>query len=329
MQDVLVSISCITYNHEKYIAEALDSFLMQQTNFSYEILVHDDASTDDTANIIRSYHKKYPDLIKPILQTENQYFKGVKISLGLNFPRAKGKYIALCEGDDYWTNPLKLQKQIDVLEKNTKLSMCIHATKLIDANNGATIDVKRPHNNDAEFNCEEMILGGSFFHTSSVVFRKEFLKLPPKWVLVTEGFHSEIPLVLAPHGNVYYINEIMSAQRSRTPGSWTERVWDKPQKRIELYKSMIEMLNNYNAYTNYAYTSTINKKIAEYEFEKMRLSNNRRALLRNQYYRAHLKTLQKKTMLKKMFQDFFPKTHGLLIRLKASLRVFQNSKVGD
>ena len=101
-EDILVSISCITYNHEKYIRDALEGFLMQKTDFKYEILIHDDASTDNTAKIIREYEEKYPDLIKPIYQKENQWSKGnYRISSTFNIPRAKGKYIAFCEGDDF------------------------------------------------------------------------------------------------------------------------------------------------------------------------------------------------------------------------------------
>ena len=111
----LVSINCITYNHEAYIRDALEGFLMQKTDFTFEILVHDDASTDQTANIIRKYEKKYPEIIKPIYQKENQYSQEVEISKQFQFPRARGKYIAICEGDDYWTNPYKLQKQVIVL----------------------------------------------------------------------------------------------------------------------------------------------------------------------------------------------------------------------
>lgn len=113
-KNILVSISCITYNHEPYIRECLDGFIMQKTDFAFEVLIHDDASTDKTADIIREYEAKFPNLIKPIYQTENQFSKKVgSINAKFNYPRAKGKYIALCEGDDYWTDPLKLQKQVD------------------------------------------------------------------------------------------------------------------------------------------------------------------------------------------------------------------------
>ncbi|MFK2238497.1 glycosyltransferase family 2 protein [Bacteroides fragilis] len=107
----LVSIFCITYNHSSYIRQCLDGFLIQKTNFPFEVLIHDDASTDDTAGIIKEYEAKYPDIIKPIYQVENQYSKGLDINIVYNLPRARGKYIAMCEGDDYWIDPLKLQNK--------------------------------------------------------------------------------------------------------------------------------------------------------------------------------------------------------------------------
>ncbi len=124
MTNTLVSICCTAYNHEPYIRQCLDGFVMQKTDFVFEVLVHDDASTDNTANIIREYEQKYPDIIKPVYQTENQYSKGVRIHDIYFYPQAKGKYIALCEGDDYWTDPSKLQKQIDFLEANPEYGMC-------------------------------------------------------------------------------------------------------------------------------------------------------------------------------------------------------------
>ena len=120
----VVSIRCITYNHEPYIAEALDGFLMQETDFPFEIVVHDDASTDNTANIIREYEAKYPKILKPIYETENQYSKHDGSLRKIMNNACKGKYIAFCEGDDYWIDSKKLQKQVDFLEKNPDYEMC-------------------------------------------------------------------------------------------------------------------------------------------------------------------------------------------------------------
>lgn len=113
----LVSICCITYNHAPYIRQCLEGFLMQKTSFPFEIIINDDCSTDGTTDIIREYERKYPDFIKPIYHIDNQYQKGVRgMFATFCFPKAQGKYIALCEGDDYWIDPLKLQKQVDYLE---------------------------------------------------------------------------------------------------------------------------------------------------------------------------------------------------------------------
>src|SRR5690606_31239098 len=123
---IKVSICCITYNHSPFIRQCLDSFLMQQCDFDFEILIHDDASTYGTASIIQEYNNRYPSIIKPILQVENQYSKGVRgINLIYNFPRAEGKYIAMCEGDDYWEDPLKLQKQVSILDTNKNYSLVV------------------------------------------------------------------------------------------------------------------------------------------------------------------------------------------------------------
>lgn len=119
----LVSVLTLTYNHESYIKQCLEGILMQKTNFVFEILIHDDASTDKTAQIIKEYESKFSGILKPIYQRENQHEKKVGIDRTFQYPRARGKYIAICEGDDYWTDPLKLQKQVDFLENNEEYGL--------------------------------------------------------------------------------------------------------------------------------------------------------------------------------------------------------------
>lgn len=114
----LVTVCCTTYNHESYVREAIESFLIQETEFPFEIIIHDDASTDGTAAIILEYAERYPRLIRTIIQTENQYSKAGLINPRFVFPKATGKYLALCEGDDYWMDRRKLQKQVTFLENN-------------------------------------------------------------------------------------------------------------------------------------------------------------------------------------------------------------------
>ncbi|TAL65602.1 MAG: glycosyltransferase [Bacteroidetes bacterium] len=113
----LLSICCMTYNHENYIRQCLDGLVMQKTSFPFEILVHEDASIDNTANIVKEYESKYPHLFRCVYQSENQFAKQNTL-VNILFPMSSSKYIALCEGDDYWTDPNKLQKQVDFLEAN-------------------------------------------------------------------------------------------------------------------------------------------------------------------------------------------------------------------
>lgn len=126
----LVSICTLTFNHAKFIRQCLDGFLMQEREFGIEILIHDDASTDGTVEILREYEAKYPGLIFPLYESENQYSRGGAGKMDFfNYNRARGKYIACCEGDDYWTDPLKLQKQVDFMEANPEYSVCFHRTR--------------------------------------------------------------------------------------------------------------------------------------------------------------------------------------------------------
>ena len=122
-KELMVTIRCLAYNHEPYIRQCLEGFVMQKTNFRFEAIVHDDASTDGTAAIIKEYAEKYPDIIKPIFETENQYSKRDGSIKRIMNEHTHGKYIAFCEGDDYWIDPLKLQKQVDFLESNPEYSM--------------------------------------------------------------------------------------------------------------------------------------------------------------------------------------------------------------
>ena len=169
----LVSVCCITYNHEPYIAQSLDGFLMQKTSFPFEILIHDDASTDRTADIIREYEKKFPNLIKPIYQKENQYSKGfTSVSETWNFPRAQGKYIALCEGDDYWIDENKLQMQVDFLENNPEYGMCYTKAKQF-IQKKRKFSRRRFGTDVRDF--EDLLFNGNRVPTLTTVFRKDLL----------------------------------------------------------------------------------------------------------------------------------------------------------
>ena len=212
MQEPLVSIICTTYNHGPFIRQCLDGFMMQKTNFTFEVLIHDDASTDNTAEIIREYEDKYPDIIKPIYQTENQYQKGIKIGITYLYPRAKGKYIAECEGDDYWTDPLKLQKQVKILETDDTYGCVYTRYKTV---NEYGEDCEYP---PSEYHQYRSFTGdifsalyyGNFPQTLTILFRKELLsKLPnhPIWCDYT------LFLKLSMQKKFFFLNDITGAYR--------------------------------------------------------------------------------------------------------------------
>lgn len=171
---IKVVVACVAYNQEPYIREALDGFIMQKTNFPFVVMVHDDASTDGTASIIQEYADRYPEIIMPVLEKENQYSRGDRILSQITHASLKAtgaEYVAVCEGDDYWTDPLKLQKQVDFLDAHPDYSMCFHYARILQIDgtmkdNGCAID------SDREYTADE-ITENWCIPTASVVYRAE------------------------------------------------------------------------------------------------------------------------------------------------------------
>lgn len=218
----LVSICCAAYNHEKYIRQALDSFLMQKTNFPIEVIIHDDASTDDTADIIREYQRKFPEIVKPVYQEENQYSKRIKVSATYIWPLAKGKYIAFCEGDDYWTDPLKLQRQVDFLEANPEYAICCHAAKCIN-DNGAEWDWFNPPEIKDYYTLEDYIsYGRTFIPTASLVLRNLISDLHEWFYDSPAGDMALImSMCLQNNGKIKRFHEAMSVHRTHGGGVYS------------------------------------------------------------------------------------------------------------
>lgn len=228
--DIIVSICCITYNHEKFIKDCLEGFLIQRTNFAYEIIINDDASKDKTADIIREYETKYPDLIKPIYQTENQYSKGLgAMNVRFNFPRAQGKYIALCEGDDYWTDPYKLQKQVDFLEANESVMAASTNSSVCDLNGNTQLGEKvviPPDNKEGIYNLHDFFDKKFQYSTNTVVFRNLNMDYMAKEMQrMSNPFLGDWILWVLLHmqGDFYFLNNVTAAYRIN-PNSLTHTV---------------------------------------------------------------------------------------------------------
>ena len=227
---IMVSICCTAYNHEKYIRRTLDGFVNQKTNFKYEVIIHDDASPDKTAEIIKEYEEKYPDIVHGIYQTENQYSKNVKIIEKFIAPKTKGKYVALCEGDDYWTDTSKLQRQVDALEENKDCFFCVHKVLEVSederstGNAYPTVECKEGKIQPDEF----LMMGQNYqFQTSSYLFNgdqwRAYNKNPPEYKRICLVGDETYMLRFASLGPIYYIDRVMSCYRRGVPTSWSEQ----------------------------------------------------------------------------------------------------------
>lgn len=256
-KDIMISICCVTYNHASYIAKAIDGFLMQKTNFNYEILIHDDASTDGTVEIVKDYYNQYSNTIKPIFQSENQYSQGRVISAVYQFPRAQGKYIALCEGDDYWTDPNKLQKQIDFLEANAEYSMCCHDVEIIyedDWKGPKWQRFAKPVINSSFAD----ILDNHFIPTNSLVFRRDCIKQLPLWFYSPNIISGDIALelILASQGQCYYFEDKMGVKRINGGGITANQ---KRREKVKFFK--YELYYYINQYTSNRYKHLLIPKL--------------------------------------------------------------------
>lgn len=318
MDDILVSISCITYNHEKYIEEALKGFLMQKTNFRYEILIHDDASTDKTAEIIKKYEKQYPELIKPIYQKENQFSKGIKrITLTYNANRALGKYIALCEGDDYWTDPYKLQKQVDYMEKHNDCSFSCHSAKRVSVE---SLDLHHnlglPGKNDKILRFEDF--ANRFVATASKVYRKDVLKDLPEWFFQGEAGDFPMQLLLLDRGYAYYINETLSAYRVGVPGSSNDRLKKSDITRKKYYfEERIKIYQDFDKYSCYKHHESIERFIVPLQANIIQLETDRFSRLKKLQglkKTGVFKSLQYKDICKTYCRVLFPWIYGKMAK---------------
>ncbi len=243
--EVMVTISSTVYNHGQYLRDALEGFLMQETTFRVEILIHDDASTDGSDDLIRQYLGKYPQLIKCFFQKENTYFKPNKHELRREFRMmTRGKYICHCEGDDYWIDPLKLQKQVSFLESNPEYAMCFHKAKVV-APEGQEHKLKiYSHLKEGTY------IGKQIFQdwtvpTASIMYRAQFREK----IIQTDKhpdflFHDIIMfLALADCGKIYCLGDTMSVYRIHD-ASITNR--PDPSRNLRYIKHLKAIMNSFD-----------------------------------------------------------------------------------
>jgi len=239
-----VAIVCKTYNHEKYISEAIESFLDQETDFSFQIIIHDDASTDKTPEIMRSYKEKHPHKIFPIYQKVNQYSKGAEGKETMHQQLVSlidSEYVALCEGDDYWIDKNKLQKQVNFLDNNLEYSASTHRSKVFDEsimrfkkNTGSKLDV---------LTIEDMILGGGGIVPSASIFMRSKYYLIPQFGRNLSIGDWQIQIHVSLYGPIKNYRDVMAVYRTNVSNSWTSKYQEADiKKHSELILSFIIML---------------------------------------------------------------------------------------
>ncbi|MBE6139439.1 MAG: glycosyltransferase [Firmicutes bacterium] len=292
--EIKVSICCVTYNQQEYIKQALDSFVNQKTTFNYEIIIHDDASNDNTVKIIKEYAKKYPNLIIPILQKENQYSKKPNSILEFCFGKARGEYIALCDGDDGFLDKDKLMEQAKILDKNSEISLCTHDTKIVN-DNGEYIENISAYP-DGIVNIKMFLNNSKSMHTSSMMFRKkDIINLPDYFHCATVG---DLPLKLhlLSLGNCYHIDKVMSFYRTESKGSWSLQEKKDVDKLEKNHEMEMNIYNMFNQKTNYKYDELVKSRILLKEFNYYLKTNNFDELYKKKYNSLYKKLSFKKRL---------------------------------
>jgi glycosyltransferase involved in cell wall biosynthesis len=255
---IKVSVLVMTYNHANFITQTLDSVLMQQVNFNYEILISEDCSTDGTRDIVIEYQKRFPHKIRLLLSQQNIRSNAIVVR-GIN--AAQGEYIALLDGDDYWTSPDKLQKQVDFLDNHPECSLCFHNAQVFYEDGS-----KEPWNwtpaDQKEFSTLEDIWMGNFIATCSTMFRRGLFGEVPDWY---DSFFpiTDWPLHIlnAEQGKIGYINEVMGAYRYHTGGLYSSfEEFKKLEKTLEFYQKI-------NKDLKFKYDKIINMAISKYFYE--------------------------------------------------------------
>jgi len=249
----LVSICCITYNHEKFIAQCIEGFLMQETTFPVEIIIHDDASTDRTAAIIRAYQARHPGIIRSILQKENQKSKG-KLIFPIPFEGCRAEYVAMCEGDDYWTDPKKLARQAAFLNTHPECVNCFHNVIMFSDDQGISSPDLSLNKEGNRLMCrprtkprysQKDFFKGNVIPTCSVMFRRKAVgKLPPWFEKLPIG---DLPLhiICTEHGRAGYLPDVMAAYRMHPGGFWSSKSFlDKIPQEIRMFEEMERYLQS-------------------------------------------------------------------------------------
>ena len=311
----MVSVLCMVYNHEKYLKECLNSLVNQKTEFDYEILIHDDCSTDNSKIIIDEFYKKYPNKVVPIYEKENQYSKGVKINRDILIPKMRGKYFCFCEGDDYWIDQNKLQKQYEFLESHPDYKLCIHNSIAVDKM-GKKLYKITPLLDGGDLKCEDFIKNGGGFVSTNSIFSYSYLakNIPNYFDCLTVDYVWQI--YLSSIGKNYCFKEYMSAYRVESEGSWTSRMLSNINELIKFKNKVINVLKLINDETQHKYDEVIKKTIISQKFSILELKRDYKSMKKEPYREIYNnKTL--KIKIKYFLDEHFPKLYNKIKQIRS------------
>lgn len=261
-----VSILVTTYNQERLIAQAIESILTQQVDFAYEIVIGEDASTDRTREIVIALGRRYPDRVRVLLRDAEVANRDRAIGLAgkINYLEAlracRGEYVAILDGDDYFTSPNKLQKQVEFLEEYPECAICFHNVLAIHEN-GTRASEEMCAADQKQFSDLEQLLWGNFIPACSIMYRREPLIEIPGWFLTAKMGDWPLNIFKARHGKIGYIDEVMAAYRVHAAGVWS------PRKRSHQLLTSIKVLDNIDRDFGYKYRQTIRRAKTRFFFE--------------------------------------------------------------
>jgi len=260
--EVKVSVLMLTYNHEPFIAQAIESVLMQRTRFPYELVIGEDCSTDGTREIVRRYAEKHPDIIRPLFREQNL---GGHRNFVDTLAHCRGEYVALLEGDDYWTDPYKLQKQVEFLDTHPGCALCFHKVLVVHDDKSRAPYVFEPKYLKQTYTLKDY-LGSDFLQTGSIMLRSSLIGDYPIWYYQLPIGDWGLVTFLAEHGDLGYIDELMGVYRIHAGG-----VWSAAQRFVQLQRK-IQTLTMINVHLRFRYDDTIRARMLRYYRELGQIS---------------------------------------------------------
>ncbi len=315
--DIDISVCCIVYNQKDYINDMLSGILSQKFNGNYEIIIHDDASTDGTVDVLKEYKEKYPDKIKLVLEEENKYKDGGKMFY-LTAVHAKGKYIAICEGDDYWCDDYKLQKQYDYLEKNNEVTYICHAAYMKIFKKERMVDFNT-YNENQEVDLNEVLRKGLNFPTASLIVKKDIFDNLPEFYLKSPVEDEPLKLLCLSKGKGYYINEKMCVYRKNHPGSWNINVKAQTEKRLKHHEEKKKMYIEFNEYTKGKYKQSIERAILLEDFNIVMTKQEYKGL-RNSKYKELINEMGTASKIRLIIAAYVPDLYKRILRIYKNFR---------